>query len=293
MEKENLKTLAETAMPAAAQPAIQHEDAALKTVFLYFAEELLPYFGIRQKVVGAAATELVKLDLEKFYEDFNFIMEDGSWSHFEFQSTNGGRKDLKRFRAYEAVASYQHNVTVTTYVLFSGNIKKPMTEFTDGINTFRILPITMKSHNADRLIAELRRKQECGEMLQRQDLALLTLCLLMDGDLSLKDRVKAAYQITREEDKSADREVIDKIETVLYVMADKFLNAIEMDELMEVIGMTRLGQKLINKGREEERLELAESLIGLLDAQIIAERTKLPLETVMKLKENKKSAPVL
>lgn len=88
--------------------------------------------------------------------------------------------------------------------------------------------------------------------------------------------------------------MIDKIETVLYVMADKFLDAVEMEELTEVVGMTRLGQKLVNKGREEgreeERLELAEGLIGLLDEQVIAERTKLPLETVLKLKEGKKSA---
>ena len=190
------------------------------------------------------------------------------------------------------MTSYQHKVAVTTYVLFSGNIKKPMTEYTEGVNTYRIIPITMKSRNADLLIAELREKQEREEELRREDLALLTLCLLMDGEMSLKDRVRAAYQITREAG-SVDREMIDKIETILYVMADKFLDTLEMEELMEVIGMTRLGQKLVDKGKEEERLELAEGLIGLLDVEVIAERTKLPLETVLKLKESKQSAPAL
>ena len=87
----------------------------------------------------------------------------------------------------------------------------------------------------------------------------------------------------------ADQEQLDKIEAVLYVMADKFLDAAEMDELTEVIGMTRLGQKLVDRGREEgreeERREIAESLIGLLDERVIAERTGLPLETVLKLKK--------
>ncbi len=108
--------------------------------------------------------------------------------------------------------------------------------------------------------------------------------------------VRAAYQITREAE-AVDREVIDKIETILYVMADKFLDALEMEELMEVVGMTRLGQKLVNKGREEgreeERLELAEGLIGFLEEEVIADKTKLPLETVLKLKESKQSAPAL
>lgn len=284
MCKENMITVPETAKPIPGDSAIQHEDVALKTAFLYFSEELLPYLGIAKKAVRIAATELVKLDVQKFHEDFNFVMEDGSWSHFEFQSKNGGLQDLKRFRVYEAIASYQNKVAVTTYVLFSGNIKNPMSEFTEGINTFRIQPITMKSHNADQLIAELQRRQENGEKLGKNDLVLLTLCLLMGGEMSLKNRVRAAFRITREA-AAADPEQIDQIEAVLYVMADKFLDAVEMDELMEVIGMTQLGQKLVNRGMEQERLKIAQGLIGLLDEQIIAERTDLPLETVLKLKE--------
>ena len=65
-------------------------------------------------------------------------MDDGTWKHFEFQSTNEGILGLKRFRTYEAITSYQNNVSVTTYVLFSGEIKNPVTEFTEGINTYRI-----------------------------------------------------------------------------------------------------------------------------------------------------------
>ena len=33
-----------------------------------------------------------------------------------------GIEDLKRFRMYEAMASYQYKVEITTYVLYSGNI---------------------------------------------------------------------------------------------------------------------------------------------------------------------------
>lgn len=106
------------------------------------------------------------------------------------------------------------------------------------------------------------------------------------------DRVEAAYQITQKAT-SVSEEELDRIETVLYVMADKFLDSAEMDELMEVIRMTRLGQKLVNKGkeegreegREEEKLEIAENLIGLLDEKMIAQRTGLPLDKVLKLKE--------
>lgn len=302
MNSENLSLASEPNIPYA---SIQHEDAALKTAFRYFSDELLPYFGIHKKVVEIAPTELVHLDVKIFHEDFNFIMDDGSWAHFEFQSKNEGMDGLKRFRVYEALASYQQKVPVTTYVLFSGRIKNPMTEFTEGVNTFRIVPIVMQGHNADQLIADLQRKQESGEALKKEDLVLMSLCLLMGGEMPLKDRAKAACRMTREA-VAVEPEERGRLETILYVMADKFLDAAEMDELMEVIGMTQLGQKLVKRGieqgmeqgieqgieqgSEQEKLKIAQNLIGLLDVQMIAERTELPLETVLELKERQASA---
>ncbi len=71
---------------SAKSAASQHEDAALKLMMQFFSDELLPYLGIRGKAVAASPTETVRLELHKSYEDFNLIMEDGSWKHFEFQS---------------------------------------------------------------------------------------------------------------------------------------------------------------------------------------------------------------
>ena len=67
---------------------VQHEDAVLKTAAQFFAKELLPYLGIDGKVISSAPTESIVLNLKKFYEDINLIMEDGTWKHFEFQSKN-------------------------------------------------------------------------------------------------------------------------------------------------------------------------------------------------------------
>ena len=68
-------------------------------------------------------------------------MEDNSIKHFEFQSTNEGLIGLKRFRMYESVISYQQGREVIIYVMFSGNIKRPMTEFREEINTYKVIPI--------------------------------------------------------------------------------------------------------------------------------------------------------
>ena len=80
--------------------------------------------------------------------------------------------------------------------------------------------------------------------------------------------------------------------------------------------MTRLGQMLVEKGmqegrtegikegikegmkegmkegREEEKLSNARNLIDLLDAETIAERIGLPLETVQKIKRESKQGTI-
>lgn len=118
------------------------------------------------------------------------------------------------------------------------------------------------------------------EPLTKEDLVPLTLCPLMGGKMTQKERIKTAFAITKEA-YSVNPEDIRKIEAVIYTMADKFLDSTSMEEILEDISMTRLGQMLVNNNK----LENARNLLDLLDEQTIAERIGLPLETVQQLKE--------
>ena len=250
----------------------QHEDAVLKTSMQFFADELLPYFNIKGKVVSFAPTELVHLELQKLFQDFNFVMEDGTWKHFEFQSTNEGLNGLKRFRAYESFTSYHHKVAVETYVLFSGNIKKPMIEFTEGFNTYKVQPIIMQNDNADEFLAKLEQKQNDGEIITKEDLIPLVLCPIMGGNLSTKDRINRAYRIIRKTSE-IKKEDIAKMEAMLYAMADKFLDAVDLEKLKEEMAMTRLGQMIWEDGRADGKTEayielIRDELLTIKDAAI-------------------------
>ena len=225
----------------------QHEDAALKSSMQFFADELLPYLNIEGKVIGFAPTELVHLELKKMYQDFNLIMEDGSWKHFEFQSTNEGKSGLRRFHLYEALTEYEHNVDITTYVLFSGRIKKPMISYTSGINTYHIQPIIMRERDGDHLIRKLQEKIQKRKPITKDELVPLTLCPLMGGIMSQKDRISSAFEIMRSVELD-DVQTVQKIEAVIYAMAEKFLTQKELEELKEEIKLTRLGQMLVEDG---------------------------------------------
>lgn len=288
-ENEKTKEVGEVAFKAS-----QHEDAALKTAMHFFAEELLPFWGIEAKVVGFAPTEQVHLEIQKLYQDTNLIMEDGSWKHFEFQSKNEGLAGLKRFRQYEATASRQYGVSVITYVLFSGKIQNPMTEFTEGINTYRIIPIIMKKENADIFLKELLEKKNAEKPITREELVRLTLCPLMGGEIGIKQRLQIACEITRGET-AVTKEEIQKIEAVIYAMADKFLEGLDMEEFVEGMKMTRLGEMLVKEGEikgkqegmNEKETEIIKNLLGVLDDEVLMERLHISKERLEEVKDQK------
>lgn len=228
----------------------QHEDQALKVATQYLGEEVMEFFQIEGKVKYAAPTESIYMELKRMYQDFNFVMEDGTWKHFEFQSRDGGIKDLKRFRAYEAVLSQQQDVSVTTYVLYSGNVKNPVTEYTEGVNTYRIVPLVLKDYDAEQYFEEIRKKLREKIPVDKKDLVPVALCTLMGGKSTQKEKIHEAFEILHEI-KELPKELIQKIEAVVYIMADKFLEEKEMENLKEELKMTRLGQMLWNDGKME------------------------------------------
>ena len=247
MDDERTKNVTKEKTDAAKNRVSQHEDAILKTMMNFFAEELLPYFGIQGKATVVLPTESIHLELRKLYEDFNFRMEDGRIVHFEFQSRNGGVPDLRRFRLYEAVLGDQYQSAVVTYVLYSGNIRDPVTELAEGVNTYRVIPVIMREDDAGQLIEALQKKRKNGQPVTREELIRLALCPLMGGSLSQKERILRAFEITKEAT-GVSQEELRKIEAVIYAMADKFLDSADMEQVKETVKMTRLGKMVYEDG---------------------------------------------
>lgn len=82
------------------------------------------------------------------------------------------------------------------------------------------------------------------------DVAQLSMIPLMGGQMSRKDKIKEGILIAKEE----HNDMADKVMAMLYTLADKFLDGIELDEIKEAMVMTRLGQMIEKDGRENERM---------------------------------------
>ncbi len=73
--------------------------------------------------------------------------------------------------------------------------------------------------------------------------------------MPIKDRIKAAHKITRDCAVLPAWE-IEKLEAVIYAMADKFLESMDMEEIKEDMRMTKLGQMLLNEGLATGRADM-------------------------------------
>lgn len=120
----------------------------------------------------------------------------------------------------------------------------------------------------------------------------------MSGKSSQKDRINQAFHIIQKANE-IKKEDQDKIEAMLYAMADKFLDATDLEKLKEEISMTKLGQMIwedgiaegevrgIAEGRLSAYLEMLQS--GFITEKESANRLNMTLEELHVLLKNKLS----
>ena len=213
--------------------------------------------------------------------DYTFLMEDETYIHFEFQTTNKGKKDLRRFRAYEALLSLQKEKDVTTYVVYSNNIKKAISTLETGISKFNVKSIFMCEKNGDLIFEELEKKINNKEKLTRQELISLAFTPIMGGKLTKAEKIIRSIRIV----KSSDSEYKYDIESMLYAFADKFLQGKDLQKVKEEISMTELGRMLIEDGRQEGRIEgRTEGRTDLLIKMLVKKFKNVPDEYREKIK---------
>lgn len=233
------------------------EDKAMKSAAQFFGEEMLQWAGIHEKLKQVMPTEIIHLEARALYQDFNYETTNGCWYHFEFESDALTIKDLKRFREYEAATSRVFQVPVVTCLICSSKSKSTLSEYTEGINTYRVKIISLKGKNADKLFKKLLKKQK----IRKKDVIPLLFSPFMSGNISVKNRILSGLKLIQDGQSQFTNNEIQKMQDVLYAFANKLLNTAEMNEIREVIAMTKLGQMILEDGIERGLEKGIQSLI--------------------------------
>lgn len=258
-----------------------YEDLIMKRAMDLFAEEGLKFFGINKKVKELGPTELVVLETKNMFMDYTFLMEDDTFIHFEFQTTNKGNIDLRRFRAYEALLSHQTGKDVITYVVYSGNIKDPGSILETGINEYKVNSISMSSRDGDKIYNDIVEKIKSGIEITKQDIIALTFTPIMGGKVGIADKIINAIHIA----KNIDNDYKYDIESILYAFANKFLRGKDLEKVKEELKMTELGKSLIDEGKDEGKKEKTIEIVKKaikkgMDNETIKELTDLDIDEI-------------
>ena len=248
-----------------------YEDLIMKRAMDVFAEDGLKFFGIDKKVKELGPTELVVLESKNLHMDYTFLMEDDTYIHFEFQTTNKNISDLRRFRAYEALLSHQTGKDVVTYVIYSSNIINVNDTLETGINKFKVNTISMASKNGDDVFKNVSDKISKGISLSKDDIISLSFSPIMGGQVSKLDRILNDIDITYRHD----------VESIIYAFANKFLSGKDLERVKEELKVTELGKSLIDEGKKEKAIEIAKkAILKGMDNETIQDLTDLSIEDI-------------
>lgn len=245
----------------------KHEDAIMKMGILYFRDYILKVLGIDYDYVDIGPTELVELTIHSLFMDFTFLTTDGVYIHVEFQTTDSGEEDLRRFHAYEAVFSHKTGKKVITYVVYSGKIENVQTKLDCGAYEYKIFPVYLIQKNAENIFEKLQEKIGNGIALEEDDFVHLSLTPLMNSQQNKKNIIKTAMMFVKQNESVS----AEKTLAILYTLADKFLHGKELEEIKEVVAMTRLGQMLYDDGVKEGSDQMATLTKLLLEAGRISD----------------------
>lgn len=213
-------------------------------------------------------------------------MEDDTFIHFEFQTTNKGKIDLRRFRVYEALLSHQTGKDAVTYFVYSGNIKNPENNLETGINEYKVNSISMADKDGDKIYNDIVEKIKSGIEITKQDIISLTFTPIMGGKISKVDKILNAIDVVKDVNKDYKYDV----ESILYAFANKFLSGKDLEKVKEELRMTELGKSLIEEGMEKgikkKTLDVVKKAIKKgLDNETIKELTDLDIEKIQLIRE--------
>ena len=268
----------------------KYEDAIMKRAWATFARDGLKLFGIDKKVKELGPTEIVTIEIRNKFMDYNYLMEDDTYSHFEFQTTNNNTSDLRRFRAYEAVLSLETGKPVVTYVIYSGSIKNPNCVLKEGVNDYRVIPISLANLDGDALVEKVKKKIEAGESLSHEDAVSIGFNAVMGGNRSQKEKILDTIRLAKHFKGNTKME----LESISYAFAMKFLKGQDLEKIKEEIRMSELGRMLVEEGKVEGIIEgenkatlsiAQKAILNGLDDSMIQSLTDLPLQEISLLRK--------
>jgi hypothetical protein len=213
----------------------------MKNVMELFKGDAVKFFGIDKKIVSAARTERLQIDIQKNIDDWKLLADDGTYIHFEFQS-DYDKNDLSRFMVSDAMFYFKEKKPVQTIVVYSSDIKETETSVDAGSLRYDVQAFYMVKLDGDDSYSNIKAKVEAGDPLTKQDLMSIVFLPLMTNSVDKGTRLEQAIHLSMD---VPDKNEQLQIQAMLGLLAEKFIkDDSRLEKIKELIGMYKIFEML-------------------------------------------------
>lgn len=278
----------------------QNEDMLFKNVSEKDASILLDIIGKKSKKVKVWTKELRHIDPTNFKPDL--ILElDNQNLILEFLSTPVDNKFSRRGHSYVALTDQkkENKKEVNFEVLSTAEDSKIVEYKYNELNSFKYKVTGLNNLASDEIITNVTKKLENKKVLNGKEIILLSLVPLSKKGKNIAEYI---YRVVDILSKVRDLSVslTDLAFGIMWLTTDKFIeDSLEKSILCDFLGdrmtlMHEYGENKfqngknegIEEGRKEGREEIIVNLLKSKDnPETIAEKTKIPLEKILEIKE--------
>ena len=255
-----------------------------------FRDATLEFYGIKAaKIKEPVNIEFPRLEIAMKKADFIFLLEDDTYQHLEFE-TSYKKTNLIRFADYDVQIYKKYKKKVQTVIIYSSEVKKAAKSLDIGSLKYTPDVVMMCDYDGNAIYAELERKLQAKETLTDTDMLNLIFLPLLRSDIPKYELAEKSIELAKTiEDETKQDTCIAS--TVAFM--ERYLTNDEINKILEVVKMTRVANLLIQEAVEEavketenkKAVEIAISLLDVLNVETIAAKTKLTVEKVNELKE--------
>lgn len=268
------------------------KDIIQKYVSATFKNINLEFYGVKTaKIKELINVELPIVEIKDNSMDFVFLLEDNTYLHLEFQ-TAYNKNDLIRFCIYDLKLFERDNRKINTVIIYSSNSEKIKNNLNIGVTIYSPQVIKMKDYDGDCIYNEIKSKIDNKIKLNELDILNLLFIPLMSSKQSKSDLAIKSIKLAKNiKDKDKQNMCIGSI----FAFAYRYLNEIEINDILEVLRMTDLGSMLIKEGIEQEKREIVKKALKEgATIEFVQKITGLDIETIKVLqKENNKKSEAL
>jgi hypothetical protein len=263
----------------------------LRSLSVAFKNEIISFFDLQfPKVVDVIQTSVPLIEVKSRGMDANFLLEDSTILHLEFESTVLTEDDLVRFGHYDLELYRQRKQKIRRVVIFTPEVKESLAGLDIGsvLQKHRVVYLE-KDYDGDAIFAEVARKLEQEEPLKGKDKLHIILLPMMKS--STTGRSHRALELTRMLGQKSKDELGYYLIGAMVAANYGWIEEPEKQLIMEVLKMAQpfqdLYQEFEAKGMEKEKMEVAKKmLLKNMDVGVIAEITELSVEKIERLKTN-------